>query len=147
MPWFAQALISNLILDDAHPQRLLHRIGRARIRFQQRQVTAIGQIAPTLQRYGAGQGEQRQDPLGVERFQIGATKEVGIVHQEHASRQLRQERIGSMQFGLVIPTNMQPDPGMAATFRQEHRPRLRISAFAVLIAAAPKGVFVGCRIG
>ena len=40
---------------------------------------------------------------------------------------------------------MQPDRGMAATFRQEHCACLWVGPLAILIAAAPKGVFVGRR--
>ena len=115
--------------------------------LEPRQVTAIGQIAHPLHPDRAGQGKQRQDPLGVERLQIGSAKEVGIVHEQHASRQLRQEFIGPMQLRLVIPAHMQPDGGMAAALGQEHRPRLGIGPFAILIAAAPKGLLVGLCIG
>ncbi len=125
----------------------LHRIDGPSLRRQPGQVTAIGQIAHPLESHCTGQGEQGAHPFGVEGFEVRPTKDVGIVHHEHAPRQLGQERIGAMNLCFVIVPKVQPDGRMTATFGQHHRPCLRIGSLAVLVATASKGRRVGLGIG
>src|ERR1700730_12267141 len=70
------------------------------------------------------------------------------VHEhEHLRTHLLQQTVSPMHFGNIVAVDFQPDHPMAATFGQEHTAHLRIGAWAVLIAAAPKGGRVGLGIG